>query len=996
MPHLVVTIAAAAASAGIAASGVAIGVKLALTVALTAVTGVVNRALTPDIDRSITATHTTNNANESLKFRFGEFWSAGHVAYHTSTHNELVMHVCDVYAPHESEKFIMMQLGEQYIHFDTMLDAQGFPEEGLYIQSSSPVNRPWLRLEWELGSGTYTNWPTPVTGQNYHTHYERFNTVPDEWANVTAHGSGATKLWGRYMGSVDRFPNGLRDRRIFARWNNQIYDPRDLTTKYTNNPALCLRWYLLRAKDEYGAGWTSAQLDEDSFTTAANVCDQEVEVDNGWTIDVTSADTSTDELLCRKLDSAGKNYPRLMAQTGDGVELTNGGTLPTGLSASPTRYYVIVTQMQAGWEGMEDETWRIQLATTYANALAGTAIDITGAGSGTHTLTLHSQPRYVFAGSVDTADRPEDNIKLFLNAMGATLTPINGKAYLQTAAWVAPTLSYNQNNMRGPLEFLQTRDPSESRFNAIKGQFMDQSKFGSGSTYEPVTNSTYETNDGGSRQYKDQNFPGVPREGQARRLAKIHLEKARQEIMVKIPFKRGARSGDVPMELQKGDNFDFTHTVAGWTDKEFECIDYSFVFNQGDGAGRAIGIDVIARETASTVYDWASGDETTEDPAPNTGLPTGDPLEPTNLRVVESRLDNATQYVIEALFEWDAPVDFEVNRAGHYYEARFRASTDSSATAWREMGENIQNEYAKATDIEPDTYRWQVRAVDDIGRTSDWVTLDKEIFGFNDPPGAPTNWNGVLIGDQVMAWKNLSTEDDVLYGGTLLIRHDSDPVTTSADWNDATSIGNDKGEYAAGNATAIMLPARTGHYCAKYRDRFDQLSTSFSSFHIIQSTTGYTSAATVTEHSTFTGTKTNCNVSGGALTMDTSGGTSVVSSATYEFANAMNLTAVTRVRVTPNIDVNIFFEYSNFDSRTDNMDDWLSFDDTDGSAAEARVWFRITEDDPTGSPTWSGWSILDVAVVDAWGIEFKVEMKSFDSQTNIDILELSCEAETLP
>lgn len=61
-------------------------------------------------------------------------------------------------------------------------------------------------------------------------------------------------------------------------------------------------------------------------------------------------------------------------QTGQAVALT-GSSLPTGLSA--TTYYVI-----------RQSATVIKLATSLANAIAGTAVDITADGSGTCTLTL--------------------------------------------------------------------------------------------------------------------------------------------------------------------------------------------------------------------------------------------------------------------------------------------------------------------------------------------------------------------------------------------------------------------------------------------------------------------------------------------------------------------------------------------------------------------------------------------------------------------------------
>ncbi len=67
--------------------------------------------------------------------------------------------------------------------------------------------------------------------------------------------------------------------------------------------------------------------------------------------------------------------------TGTRVRLTTTTTLPGGL-ATATDYYVIK---------VSDTTF--SLATSYANAVAGTAINITDAGTGTHTVTW-LLPRY--------------------------------------------------------------------------------------------------------------------------------------------------------------------------------------------------------------------------------------------------------------------------------------------------------------------------------------------------------------------------------------------------------------------------------------------------------------------------------------------------------------------------------------------------------------------------------------------------------------------------
>lgn len=88
-----------------------------------------------------------------------------------------------------------------------------------------------------------------------------------------------------------------------------------------------------------------------------------------------TADASTDEITT----SAGLSNNSSVSDStvvGRAVTVSNsGGALPTGLAAS-TIYYLIPVSTSV-----------YKLATTYANAAASTPIDLTSAGTGTHTIT---------------------------------------------------------------------------------------------------------------------------------------------------------------------------------------------------------------------------------------------------------------------------------------------------------------------------------------------------------------------------------------------------------------------------------------------------------------------------------------------------------------------------------------------------------------------------------------------------------------------------------
>jgi hypothetical protein len=81
---------------------------------------------------------------------------------------------------------------------------------------------------------------------------------------------------------------------------------------------------------------------------------------------------------------------------GDPVRLTNsGGALPAG-TASTIAYFAI--------PDATDKT-KLKLASTRANAFAGTAVDATGAGTGTHTIHRMGTEVFVDCSMVDTDER---------------------------------------------------------------------------------------------------------------------------------------------------------------------------------------------------------------------------------------------------------------------------------------------------------------------------------------------------------------------------------------------------------------------------------------------------------------------------------------------------------------------------------------------------------------------------------------------------------------
>ena len=135
--------------------------------------------------------------------------------------------------------------------------------------------------------------------------------------------------------------------------------------------------------------------------------------------DTFTADAGTDTCTWTSVTDVPSNV-----LTGTRVRLTTTTTLPAGLSLA-TDYYVI---------RLSDTTFR--LATSYANAVAGTQINITDAGTGTHTVNW-LLPRYTNGAGLNA---------IFFNpaatAMGAA-TPNLSLGYTnssQVASRATPTV----------------------------------------------------------------------------------------------------------------------------------------------------------------------------------------------------------------------------------------------------------------------------------------------------------------------------------------------------------------------------------------------------------------------------------------------------------------------------------------------------------------------------------------------------------------------------
>lgn len=755
--------------------------------------------------------------------------------------------------------------------------------------------------------------------------------------------SGRAKLYARLRFSADLYPNGLPNITVVVR-GKKVFDPRTDVTAWSPNAALCTADYL--ASTAYGlAAPYATEFDDALALAAANVCDEMVTVVEAG--DTFTADSATDTLTRTTFNARLAN--------GDRFRLTTTGTLPAGLALA-TDYYAIKTGKGT-----------LKAASSHANALAGTAVNITDAGSGTHTITRTAEPRYTCNGTFETDAKPNEILGRLLSAMQGEAVSTGGLWKLYAGAWRAPTVTLDEDDARAGIR-VETRITRRESFNRVKGTYVSPYDSWQETDFPAVTNATYLAEDNGEPSWRDIELPFTDSASMAQRIAKIELETARQQITVNYPGKLSSYRIEPP-EVIALDN-----TRRGWSGKTFKTVQGELRLEGADGDNPVLGYDLLLREAAATVYDWNSGEETTVDPAPDTDLPNPFAVQPPGALTVSEEIyvtRSGDGVKAKAVLDWSVSPDGFLRD----YQVEFKLT---AAADWTFL-EYTSSTHSEILDVAPGAYQFRVKALNQLGVSSPYSTASQSISGLSDPPATPANLTISAIGGLALLRWDLSAELDVKIGGAYEFRHS--PATSGA--TVATSVGI--GEAVPGYSTLAVLPLKPGTYLVRARDSSGNYSTTPATVVTTQaSVLTYTSAGSATEDPGFTGSKTDVVLTGGNLQLVPPAVTG-----TYLFANSIDLGSVKNVRLTSAVTATIALTTDTIDSRTENMDDWESFDGTTSGPADCRVHCRATDDDPAGSPTWGPWQRLDSAEFRARAFQFKAVLTTDDAAYNIFVSGLS-------
>lgn len=540
------------------------------------------------------------------------------------------------------------------------------------------------------------------------------------------------------------------------------------------------------------------------------------------------------------------------------------------------------------------------------------------------TIDGAAAPRYTLNGVV-TSDQPQKRVlEQMVQAMAGTLVETTWS--ISAGKYVAPVMALDQSDIVGPLSVM-SGTPDADLYNSVRAQYVSAENGYVSTDCAPYQNAVYLLADG-KESWNDVQLPFTDKKQRIHNLARIMMEDQRNGMTV-----RASMSLKV-WRLRISDRVLFTSSFLGQASKIYRITDRRFSPDQM--------IELTMKEDSSLIWDEA--DAVLVDETVNTNLPNpfivglcG------NVQMTEMLYETTGSAGVKAgaILTWDAPADVSVID----YELEYKSQTSG---VWIELA-NIRATRYLFEDIAPGIYDFRVKARNIFNVVGQYTDIKSfEVFGLNTPPADVTNFTVKPFGGMALCKWDRTQDLDVKIGGDVEIRFS--PVS-SATWANASLIPDGENN---GDASNAIVSLATGTYFAKFKDSSGNYSLNAASFVVTEAlVTGWTTVFTSTQHTGFTGTKTNCTVTAGILYLD-----SGQLSAEYLFSARLDMTTSISRRFHARINSYSSVVGDTIDARLTNIDTWSSFDGSVVDDTNAVVDIAISDDDVTYS-TWMPFMVAD-------------------------------------
>ena len=532
------------------------------------------------------------------------------------------------------------------------------------------------------------------------------------------------------------------------------------------------------------------------------------------------------------------------------------------------------------------------------------------------TVTLKAggtEKKYEAHGIVYSDIAPMEIIDDILSSCIGTLAYSNGKFIMNGGQYVSPSVSLDEDNFVGIMN-LVAKQSRKDMFNTVKGLFTSDESNWQPTDYPMVTSSTF-TDADGETIYADIDLPFTKSSTMAQRIAKIVLFKNRQQMQLscRVSFKG--------FTLQVGDTVQVSNTRLGFSNKVFEVADWSFAL------GQDMHIDLVLKETSSSVYDWDK--EEVDFSLDNTTLISPTDVNPPSVTASDELRAYSETPITVLLATCESSF-------GTTNEFEVEAQNVTASGDYISLGKSKNNIFELVNVQDGATYNIRARSVNAFNVYSDYTTIIHQVVGKTAVPSNVSDFSSNVINSVCeLSWTPISDLDLSHY----VVRHT--PETSSPKFEEGMVMV----EKVSKPASSVVVPAKTGTYMIKAVDVLGLKSATSTKSQVILNQIDYNFnvVATQTESTGFSGTKSDTEVVNRTSTnylqitlgeffddgvgvfdddpglFDDGGDTAYKDNGTYDFTT-IDLGAIYDSRVTINCLFNRYDTLNYFDSQSGNFD----------------------------------------------------------------------------
>ena len=590
--------------------------------------------------------------------------------------------------------------------------------------------------------------------------------------------------------------------------------------------------------------------------------------------------------------------------------------------------------------------------------------------------------------ALDTSRNILDNVREILKGCRGYLPYNAGKYNLVIETTGSASITLTEDNIIGGYSL--STPTKNDRYNRVIVGFVnpDRNYQVDEAQFPPINDSglptadqhaTMKSADGGFLLEGRFSFSTLTSQYQAEEMAEVILRRSREALTLGINVDFNG------YDLAIGDIVNITHSSLGFSAKPFRVL--GITFNED----LTVALSLV--EYQASHYTFATKTQASTIPATN--LPNPFSVQAPAISVSDELFELFDGSVVSKIIVTITSSDSFVND----FEVEYKESTTSSFRLMRRGSNKIVEKYPVK---EGTIYDIRCRAINSIGAKSAFTTTQHEVNSAFTPPDDVQNYSIDVVGDKLYHSFDAVTNLDLDF---YEIRFTSNTSETA--YANTTVLVPRIGR----PATSVTTPfVGTGKYFIKAVDKFGIRSTNFASQVISAQVFAEKIEAvqTLTEHSAFTGTKSNVVAVSNNLQLDTSinfdshtgnfddalglfdgGSGAIVSSGTYDFANAFDFNSVLKFNVLiDSFIVNNINFVNNFDSASGLFDARQGlFDGGANASVDTNAILQISTSQDASTYT----SFQDFKAGDfvARAVKFRLKMTSNNTQESPQVSALA-------